>query len=158
MGESHQQHVAHFGSNANNGTNAGTFYWNLNNSGSNANRNIATQVNHLKLTGCDHPASWPNREPQQLDERGLDFVGFVFRADSTRLRKSIATKFKRRCRSIRRGDMSLDPFRVASGIGSYWGWCKAADAKKLWQTHVNVPVRRAVRRDKQIVMEIQQCA
>lgn len=93
-----------------------------------------------------------------VDARGLDFVGFVFRSDSTRLRKSIATKFKRRCRAIRRNDVSLGPFEVANGIGSYWGWCKAADAKKLWRVHVNAPVRRAVRRDKEIVRGIQQCA
>lgn len=32
--------VARFGGNANNGTNAGGFYWNLNNASSNRNRNI----------------------------------------------------------------------------------------------------------------------
>lgn len=36
--------VAHFGSNANNGTNAGSFYWNLNNASSNRNRNIGTHL------------------------------------------------------------------------------------------------------------------
>ena len=34
----------HFSRNANNGTNAGTFYWNLNNDSSNRNRNIGTQL------------------------------------------------------------------------------------------------------------------
>jgi len=37
-------HVTHFSSNANNGTNASTFYWNVNNSSSNANRNIGTRL------------------------------------------------------------------------------------------------------------------
>ena len=36
-------HVVHVSSNANNGTNAGTFYLNSDNDSSNANRNIGTQ-------------------------------------------------------------------------------------------------------------------
>ena len=38
------QQVANLGGNANNGTNARLFYWNLNNSSGNRNRNIAAQV------------------------------------------------------------------------------------------------------------------
>ena len=41
-------HVAKFGSNANNGTNAGTFLWNLNNSSSNTNRNNGCHLYHLE--------------------------------------------------------------------------------------------------------------
>jgi len=47
----HGCHVTHFGSNANNGTNAGTFYWNVNNSSSNANRNIGTQLCRQRKLG-----------------------------------------------------------------------------------------------------------
>lgn len=36
--------VTLFGSNANNGANAGGFYWNLNNDSSNLNRNIGTHL------------------------------------------------------------------------------------------------------------------
>lgn len=36
--------VTHFGGNANNGLNTGSFYWNLNNAASNRNRNIGTHV------------------------------------------------------------------------------------------------------------------
>ena len=38
------RHVTILGRNANNGTNAGTFYWNLNNDSGNRNRNIGTRV------------------------------------------------------------------------------------------------------------------
>jgi len=38
-------HVTHFSGNANNGTHAGVFYWNVNNSSGNANRNIGSQLN-----------------------------------------------------------------------------------------------------------------
>lgn len=41
--------IAQLGSNWNNGTNAGSFYWNCNNSVSNRNRNISGQLlNALK--------------------------------------------------------------------------------------------------------------
>ena len=36
--------VALFSSNSNNGVNAGTFYWNLNNESGNANTNIGSQL------------------------------------------------------------------------------------------------------------------
>lgn len=39
------QHFTHLGGNANNGANAGVFYWNLNNDSSNRNRNIGAHVN-----------------------------------------------------------------------------------------------------------------
>ncbi len=38
------QQVANLGGNANNGTNARLFYWNLNNSSGNRNQNISTQL------------------------------------------------------------------------------------------------------------------
>jgi hypothetical protein len=93
-----------------------------------------------------------------VDIRGLDFVGFVFRSDSTRLRRGIAKNFEARCRAIRRGDASLTPFEIVNGTGSYWGWCKAADAKKLWQANVDSAVRRAISRNKDHIREMQQCA
>jgi len=45
--------VAQLGSNWNNGSNTGTFYWNLNNSSSNRNRNISSRaVNALEQKPC----------------------------------------------------------------------------------------------------------
>lgn len=44
--------VTHFGSNANNGTNAGGFHWNLNNDSSNLNRNIGTHHVSQSLMKC----------------------------------------------------------------------------------------------------------
>jgi hypothetical protein len=41
--------VAKLGGNANNGTNAGVAYWNLNNSSGNTNQNIASQVSLLNV-------------------------------------------------------------------------------------------------------------
>lgn len=39
------QRFTHFGGNADNGSNAGAFYWNLNNDSSNRNRNIGAHAN-----------------------------------------------------------------------------------------------------------------
>lgn len=44
----------HVSSNANNGTNAGTFCVNANNSSTNANRNIGTQLAVIQVIEC-HP-------------------------------------------------------------------------------------------------------
>lgn len=55
-------HVTHFGSNANNGTNAGGFYWNLNNDSSNSNRNIGTHHVSQSLKKCN------SKFPVLLDE------------------------------------------------------------------------------------------
>ena len=43
--------IAQLGSNWNNGSNAGTFYWNLNNSVSNRNRNISSQLVNAQNRG-----------------------------------------------------------------------------------------------------------
>ena len=44
--------VTIFGSNTDNGTNAGGFYWNLNNDSSNLNRNIGTHHVSQSLKKC----------------------------------------------------------------------------------------------------------
>jgi hypothetical protein len=50
--------VANLGGNANNGTNADPWYWNLNNGSGNANQNIATHVKFLKVLPCRSLTSW----------------------------------------------------------------------------------------------------
>lgn len=46
IGVQYQRPVfTHLGGNANNGVNAGVFYWNLNNDSSNRNRNIGAHAN-----------------------------------------------------------------------------------------------------------------
>ena len=52
-----QRRVANFSRNANNGTNAGGFLWNLNNGSSNLNRNIGA---HLAVVVTQH--STPSRQ------------------------------------------------------------------------------------------------
>lgn len=44
--------TALLGGNWNNGVNAGTFYWNLNNAASTVNRNISSQAFFVKIDNC----------------------------------------------------------------------------------------------------------
>lgn len=72
--------VAKLGGEWDNGANAGTFYWNLNNATSNRNRNISRQLVNArnrrgksKIPACsnrfsvflNYPAAWRNRQPPQ---------------------------------------------------------------------------------------------
>ena len=50
-------HVTIFSRNANNGTNAGTFYWNLNNDSGNLNRNIGRQLAGASCLKLSHKSS-----------------------------------------------------------------------------------------------------
>ena len=50
-------HVTIFSRNANNGTNAGTFYWNLNNDSGNLNRNIGRQLAGCFIKKCSRKSS-----------------------------------------------------------------------------------------------------
>jgi hypothetical protein len=59
--------VAKLSGNANNGGNAGFFYWNLNNSSGNANRNIGSQLSLLIIfLNIVIHASWQNRSNASL--------------------------------------------------------------------------------------------
>jgi len=50
-------HVTIFSRNANNGTNAGAFYWNLNNDSGNLNRNIGRQLAGTSAMKCSRKSS-----------------------------------------------------------------------------------------------------
>lgn len=62
----------------------------------------------------------------RVDDRGIDFVGYVFKHDSIRLRKSIAQSIKRTSSKIRwrvNNDMELDRHLYFS-FNSLRGWLK----------------------------------
>ena len=71
-----------------------------------------------------------------VDERGLDFVGYVFRSDSVRIRPSMAQKFRRKMRYIRRNKGRMDKPQFLGATMAYWGWVKHANAKALWKSQV----------------------
>lgn len=75
-----------------------------------------------------------------VEDRGLDFVGYVFRSKSTRLRKGISLGFVDKCRAVKRVKMSQP--QAMSGLMSYWGWTKYANAKRLWKSKVDATILR----------------
>jgi hypothetical protein len=65
-------------------------------------------------------------------KQGIDFVGYVFKPNSTRVRKRIASNFKAKVKNAKRGD--LESFFAA--LVSYRGWLMRVKGKKLWRAHV----------------------
>lgn len=90
-----------------------------------------------------------NHQVFAVEKQGLDFVGFVFRSKSIRLRKTIVRKMKTLFDKIETTPQTLTPHQIVGATSSYWGWCKYANAKKLWfgqlsghiQNHINTARR-----------------
>lgn len=74
----------------------------------------------------------------KISKDGVDFVGYVFRPEHTRLRRSIAKNFKRTCDRL--AGYKQMPDNAMSSIMSYKGWVKQASAKQLWRKHTK-PLR-----------------
>ena len=71
--------------------------------------------NNLKLTVKE------NYQIFSVEVRGIDFVGYVFRHDYIRLRKSIKQNFGR----------MIFKNKNKKSIASYYGWCKHCNSKNL---------------------------
>ena len=85
------------------------------------NKIVEYLYNNLKLTVKD---DW---QIYLIDDRGLDFLGYVFRHTSVKLRKDMKKRFyvKSRYKSKSRR------FRA---LASYWGWCKYGTCHNLWKS------------------------
>lgn len=99
----------------------------------------------------------PDWQVFPVDDRGLDFVGYVFTSNGTRLRKSIANGIKNKKNSIAKHPELMTDYQIANGMGSYWGWCKNVQAKKYWYENVTPLVWSRVEQSKKVVKEIQRC-
>jgi retron-type reverse transcriptase len=62
----------------------------------------------------------------EVSTQGVDFVGFVFYPNRSRLRKSIKISFQKSCRK---------PLVDLSSIMAYKGWLMKCRAGKLWRKH-----------------------
>ena len=73
-----------------------------------------------------------------VEDRGVDFVGYVFRHHGTRLRKTIVKTLKRISLSIlkRVSKGRLINYHMYCGINSMIGWIKHADAGGLYMKYV----------------------
>ena len=80
-----------------------------------------------------------------VEKRGIDFLGYRFFHNYTLLRKSIANRFKRRIKQIKKKHKHLTPINILSGIMSYLGWMKYADCYRLQKKYVDNQVREIVK-------------
>lgn len=99
----------------------------------------------------------PNWQVFPVDDRGLDFVGFVFTSSRTRLRKSIGKGMCAKAENIKKNAHKMSPYQIANGAGSYWGWCKHGGGKSLWQQHMTTDVRHQINLAKCQIKELQKC-
>lgn len=60
--------------------------------------------------------------------RGIDFLGFVFYLNETRLRKRIKQNLCRKCAKLIKRKNPIDAKDFKQAIASWWGWCKYSDS------------------------------
>jgi RNA-directed DNA polymerase len=82
----------------------------------------------------------PNWNIYNIEKSGVDFVGYIFRPDQTRLRTSIAKKFVQKCKELI-FVASSNPSKYLSSLMSYKGWVKRCNAKMLWRKYATKFVR-----------------
>lgn len=61
-----------------------------------------------------------------VDDRGIDFLGYVFRHSHMKLRKDMKKKFYRKTKYINFNKK----FR---SLSSFWGWCRYGNCFNLWK-------------------------
>lgn len=77
----------------------------------------------------------PNWNIYDVHKNGIDFVGFVFTPQKTRLRPGIAVKLKAKCMALKSILNPSNCIDYLSNLMAYKGWVQAANAKKLWRKH-----------------------
>ena len=71
-----------------------------------------------------------------VDARGIDFLGYRSFRDYTLLRKSSATRFKRKIRFIEQNHERLEPQHIISSIMSYYGWIQFCNGHHLLKKYI----------------------
>lgn len=89
-------------------------------------------VTRLGDIGLEIKPSW---NIYDVYKNGVDFVGFVFRPTDTKLRPSIATKFKTKCVSLKRFLTQSNCAEYINVLMAYKGWVQYINAKRLWRKH-----------------------
>lgn len=69
---------------------------------------------------------------QEVNKQPVDFVGFVFKPISTRLRNAIKQNIVNVCKSRTNS---------LSSLMAYKGWCKQCNAKLLWRKHTSSQIK-----------------
>lgn len=77
----------------------------------------------------------PNWNIYNIVKNGVDFIGFVFRPKDTRLRPSIARKFKVKCIKLKSMLTASNYLKYLNSLMAYKGWTNRINAKVLWRSN-----------------------
>lgn len=82
-----------------------------------------------KLQVKDNKQIFPvGKDHHDRHGRGIDFLGFVFYLNETRLRKRIKQNLCRKCAQLLKRKNPIDAKDFKQAIASWWGWCKYSDS------------------------------
>lgn len=72
-----------------------------------------------------------------VDSGTLDYMGYVFKHDHVRVRKSIVQEFKAKIRRIKKHYLRLPATQIINTVMSYYGWFTHANARNLWKKYMD---------------------
>jgi RNA-directed DNA polymerase len=85
-----------------------------------------------------------NWQISPIEDRGIDFVGWVFRRNFTRLRKRTVKRFAEKTKYVKRNHKRIAPISTISSVASYWGQFKYVAAKRLWKRFVDEELKKKI--------------
>ena len=86
-------------------------------------------ADNVKLIVKDNKQIFPvGKDHRDKHGRGIDFLGFVFYLNETRLRKRIKQNLCRKCAKLIKRKNPIDAKDFKQAIASWWGWCKYSDS------------------------------
>lgn len=83
----------------------------------------------------------PNWQLSPIEPQGIDFVGWVFKKQTTGIRKQTAKNFAKKIKFIKRNHTRCSANSTMSSLMSYWGQFKYCNAKKIWKIHVDTELK-----------------
>lgn len=78
-----------------------------------------------------------NWQLSPIKDRGIDFIGWIFRDQNIRLRKRTAKRFILKTIRLKREHNKVAPVSAISSMMSYWGQFKYTNSKRLWKQWVD---------------------
>lgn len=86
----------------------------------------------LNLAVKDNKQIFPvAKDRRDKHGRGIDFLGFVFYLNETRLRKRIKQNFCRKIAKLRKRKKPLTEVQFKQEVAAWWGWAKHSDSEYL---------------------------
>lgn len=85
---------------------------------------------NVELVVKDNKQIFPlARDHRDRHGRGIDFLGFVFYLNETRLRRSIKQNLCRKVAKLTKRKNPPTPEAFKQAVASWWGWCKYSDSE-----------------------------